>query len=143
MTRILADLPDEDIRWLDQLAAEQGKSRAAVLREAVAAYRPQAPNDWIEKGFGAWKDRDDLGDAVEWQRRERASWTRPWDPDYEEVRAEFPDLFDAEDDREHEIHKAWAAKHGRKLGDGWVGVEKLGSSLADKPVTSDEKRSKK
>jgi len=143
MTRILADLPDEDIRWLDQLAAEQGKSRAAVLREAVAAYRPQAPNDWIEKGFGAWKDRDDLGDAVEWQRRERASWTRPWDPDYEEVRAEFPDLFDAEDDREHEIHKAWAAKHGRKLGGGWVGVEKLGSSLADKPVTSDEKRSKK
>ena len=37
MTRILADLPDEDIKWLDQIAAEQGKSRAAVLREAVAA----------------------------------------------------------------------------------------------------------
>ena len=39
MTRILADLPDEDIKWLDELAAEQGKSRASVLREAVAAYR--------------------------------------------------------------------------------------------------------
>ena len=35
MTRILADLPDDDIKWLDQLAAEQGKSRAAVVREAV------------------------------------------------------------------------------------------------------------
>lgn len=104
MTRILADLPDDDIRWLDQLAAEQGKSRAAVLREAVAAYRPQGANDWIEQGFGAWKDRTDIGDAVEWQRRERASWTRPWDDDYEEVKAEFPDLFDEEDDRQRAIH---------------------------------------
>lgn len=104
MTRILADLPDDDIRRLDQLAAEQGKSRAAVLREAVAAYRPQGSNDWIEQGFGAWKDRTDIGDSVEWQRRERASWTRPWDDDYEEVKAEFPDLFDAEDDRQRAIH---------------------------------------
>lgn len=142
MTRILADLPDEDIKWLDQLAAEQGKSRAAVLREAVAAYRPQAPNDWIERGFGAWKDRDDIGDAVEWQRRERASWTRPWDRDYEEVRTEFPDLFDAEDDREHEIHKAWAAKHGRKLGDGRPAVDKLASSLAKKSTKSTGKPEK-
>lgn len=121
MTRILADLPDEDIRRLDRLAAEQGKSRAAVLREAVAAYHPSTSLDWLDAGFGAWKDRTDIGDAVEWQRRERASWTRPWDPDYEEVRAEFPDLFDADDDREHEIHKAWAAKHGLKLGEGYPG----------------------
>jgi Ribbon-helix-helix protein, copG family len=118
MARILADLPDEDIKWLDQLAAEQGKSRASVLREAVSAYRAEAPLDWLEEGFGAWKDLDDIGDSVEWQRRERASWTRPWDVDYPEVRAEFPDLFDEADDREHELHKAWLAKHGRSLGDG-------------------------
>ena len=48
--------------------------------------------------------RVDIGDAVEWQRRERASWTRPWDDDYEEVKAEFPDLFDAEDDRQRQIY---------------------------------------
>ena len=35
MTRILADLPDEDIKWLDQLAAEQGKARPAVLRMII------------------------------------------------------------------------------------------------------------
>lgn len=116
MTRILADLPDEDIRWLDQLAVEQGKSRAAVLRDAVTAYRPHAPDDWIEKGFGAWQSRDDIGDAVDWQRRERAASTRPWDADYEATRAEFPDLFDASDDREHEAHKAWLAEQGGKLG---------------------------
>ena len=117
MPRILADLPDEDIKWLDQLAAEQGKSRASVLREAVSAYRAEAPLDWLEEGFGAWKELD-IGDSVEWQRRERASWTRPWDADYPEVRAEFPDLFDEADYREHELHKAWLAKHGRSLGDG-------------------------
>lgn len=109
MTRILADLSDDDIKWLDARAAEQGKSRAAVLRDAVAAYRPKAPNDWIEKGFGAWKGRDDIGDAVDWQRRERAASTRPWDDDYEEVRAEFPDLFTDEDDRERERHLKWLA----------------------------------
>ena len=63
--------------------------------------------------------RTDIGDAVEWQRRERASWTRPWDSDYEEVRAEFPDLFDEQDDREHEIHKAWATEHGIELGEAY------------------------
>lgn len=104
MTRILADLPDAEIKRLERLAAEQGKSRASVLRDAVAAYRPEPPSDWIDRGFGAWKDRTDIGDAVEWQRRERASWTRPWDDDYEEVKAEFPDLFDAEDDRQRQIY---------------------------------------
>ena len=104
MTRILADLPDEDIKWLDQLAAEQGKSRASVLREAVVAYRAEAQStgtkDWLDQAFGVWKDRTDIGDSVEWQRRERASWTRPWDDDYEDVKAEFPDLFDEYDDGE-------------------------------------------
>jgi hypothetical protein len=107
MTRILADLPDEDIKWLDARAAEQGKSRASVLREAVSAYKGQpAPSgkDWLDIGFGAWKDRTDIGDAVEWQRRERASATRYWDDDYEEVKAEFPDLFDEEDDRQRQIY---------------------------------------
>ena len=60
--------------------------------------------DWLEAGFGAWKDRTDIGDSVEWQRRERAAWTRPWDDDYEEVKAESPDLFDAEDDRQRQIY---------------------------------------
>lgn len=108
MTRILADLPDDDIKWLDQLAAEQGKSRASMLREAVASYKAQSESpgnlDWIDQGFGLWKDRTDIGDSVEWQRRERASWTRPWDDDYEEVKAEFPDLFDEEDDRQRQIY---------------------------------------
>ena len=113
MPRILADLPEEEIKRLDRIAAEQGKSRAAVLREAVSAYRFE-PLNWIRQGAGAWKGRTDIGDAVEWQRRERAGSTRPWDDDYEEVKAEFPDLFDEQDDRERAHYlKLLAAKKKR------------------------------
>ena len=72
MTRILADLPDEDIKWLDAQAAEQGKSRAQLLREAVAAYRAEGSKDWISKGRGYWKDRQEIGDSVPYQRAIRA-----------------------------------------------------------------------
>ncbi|WEK46640.1 MAG: ribbon-helix-helix protein, CopG family [Candidatus Andeanibacterium colombiense] len=79
MSRILADLPDDDIKWLDARAAEQGKSRAAMLREAVSVYKAQSPSSgnksWIERGAGYWKDRDDIGDAVEYQRAIREDRT--------------------------------------------------------------------
>ena len=39
MTRILADLPDDDIKWLDVRASEQGTSRTSMLREVIAWYR--------------------------------------------------------------------------------------------------------
>jgi hypothetical protein len=81
MTRILADLPDEDIKWLDQRAAEQGKSRASVLREAVTAYKGSVPgggNDWIERYAGLWADRDDIPDGVEYQRAMRED-RRPYE----------------------------------------------------------------
>jgi hypothetical protein len=109
--RTIVDIPEEDIRWLDRRAAETGQSRTALVREAVILLIASSAGDEKERrlaalraGFGAWKDRTDIGDAVEWQRRERASWTRPWDDDYEDVKAEFPDLFDEEDDRQRRIY---------------------------------------
>ncbi|GAB5481211.1 MAG: hypothetical protein Pars92KO_09680 [Parasphingorhabdus sp.] len=105
MTRILADLSEEDVQWLDAQAAAQGTSRAQLLRDAVAAFRADASKQGIEKYFGMWRERREVGDPVAWQRRERASWTRPWDPDYWDVRKEFPDLFDADDDREAERYR--------------------------------------
>jgi hypothetical protein len=107
MPRILADLPDEEIKRLDRLAYEQGKSRAAVLREAVAAYTAQPRSDdlsWLDKGFGLWARHGISVDPHDYERRRRAEWTRPWDDDYEEVRAESPDLFDEEDDRQRQIY---------------------------------------
>ena len=76
MTRILADLPDEDIERLDALAAQTKRSRAAAIREAVKMYLSQnGNNDWIRRGAGYWKDREDIGDAVEYQRRMREDRT--------------------------------------------------------------------
>lgn len=107
MTRILADLPDEEIERLDRIAREQGKSRAAVLREAVAAYNAQpldSDTSWIDQGFGLWSRHGVAVDQRELDRQRRAEWTRYWDDDYEAVRAESPEMFDAEDDRQRQIH---------------------------------------
>lgn len=108
--RFLADIPDEDVKWLDQLAREQGKSRAAVLREAVSAYRPQTSKDWLERGFGAWARNGVSIDPHEYDRARRAEWTRPWDDDYDEVRAASPEYFTEEDDRERAHYLALTKK---------------------------------
>ena len=71
--RILADLPDEDIAWLDSYAAEQGKSRAAVIRDAVTAYRSKH-RDWLEQGFGLWTRYGQGADGAEYEAEIRKAW---------------------------------------------------------------------
>ena len=75
--RILTDIPDEDIEKLDALAAREKRSRAAAIRDAVKLYLVQnsGNNDWIARGAGYWKDRTDIGDAVEYQRAMREDRT--------------------------------------------------------------------
>ena len=70
MARILTDIPDEDIEKLDALAAKAKRSRAAAIRDAVKMYLVQNAdnNDWIERGYGYWAGRTDIGDGVEYQR---------------------------------------------------------------------------
>lgn len=69
--RFLADIPDADVEWLDALAAQQGVSRAELVRRAVAAYRADASGDAIDNAFGLWKAREDVGDGLKYQRRLR------------------------------------------------------------------------
>lgn len=71
--RILTDIPDEDVKKLDELAAREKRSRAAAIRDAVRLYLSHNDNrrDWIDRGYGYWKDRDDLGDGVDYQRTVR------------------------------------------------------------------------
>ena len=78
--RILTDIPAEDIQKLDALAAKSKRSRAAAIREAVKLYLAQNDNgkDWIMRGAGYWKNRDDIGDAVEYQRAMRED-RRPYE----------------------------------------------------------------
>jgi len=67
--RTLVDIPDEDIERLDALAAKGKRSRAAAIREAIKLYLIRNNGtDWIERGAGYWKDRDDIGDGVDYQR---------------------------------------------------------------------------
>lgn len=74
--RTLVDIPDEDIKALDVLAASGRRSRAAAIREAVKLYLVRAsPNDWVERGYGYWAGRTDIGDAVEYQRAMREDRT--------------------------------------------------------------------
>ena len=55
--RVLADLPDDDIAWLDDQAAQLGTSRAQLLRDAVAAYRDAARREGLDSFFGIWAER--------------------------------------------------------------------------------------
>jgi len=118
VTRILADLPEDDLKWLEQRAAELGKSRASVLREAVASYKAQSlsakDSDWLEMGVGLWARHGISIDQNEYDRQRRAEWTRPWDDDYEEVRAESPEYFTEEDDRERAHYLALTRKAAEK-----------------------------
>ena len=77
--RTLVDIPDDDICWLDHKAAQEGKSRAALVRDAVAQFRANESRKGIERYFGLWKTRDDIGDGLEYQRRLRGEWERDWD----------------------------------------------------------------
>ncbi|MBE1525737.1 hypothetical protein GGC65_000193 [Sphingopyxis sp. OAS728] len=69
--RFLADIPDDDIQWLDAQAAEQGVSRAELVRRAVTAYRAEVSGDAIDNAFGIFRTRDDIGDGLKYQRRLR------------------------------------------------------------------------
>lgn len=104
MGRFLVDVPADDVRKLDEIAKRDGKSRAAVLREAVSEYLDAGRKEGCEKYFGLWARHGIEIDPVEYERKRRAEWTRPWDDDYEEVRAESPDMFDDYDDRQRQIY---------------------------------------
>jgi len=78
--RILADLPEDDIKWLDDRAAELGKSRAALLREAVAAFRA-GERDWLEQGFGLWTRFGQGADGAAFESAVRTQWQRPHEPE--------------------------------------------------------------
>lgn len=86
MPRFLVDIPDDDLARIDRIAKEEGKSRAAVLREAVAEYIAQGSKDWLEAGFGLWAKYGFSEDGMDYQNRLREEWVREWDPEYDPAR---------------------------------------------------------
>ena len=80
MARILTDIPDPDIEKLDALARRQGKSRAAVLREAISNYLAICEKEGFEKYFGLWERHGSTVDGLEYERQLRGEW-----PDVAEI----------------------------------------------------------
>lgn len=67
--RTLIDIPDEKLATIDALARRHKRSRAAEVRDALDRHiQKHNGNDWIKRAAGYWKDRDDIGDGVEYQR---------------------------------------------------------------------------
>jgi len=74
MARFLVDIPEEDLARLDALARTEGKSRAAVLREAVADYIAAESKQGFEKYFGLWERHGSTVDGLEYERKLRGEW---------------------------------------------------------------------
>ena len=74
MARFLVDIPEEDVLRLDALAKAEGKSRAAVLREAVANYIASESRQGFEKYFGLWERHGSTVDGLEYEQKLRGEW---------------------------------------------------------------------
>jgi hypothetical protein len=74
MGRFLVDVPADDVRKLDEIAKREGKSRAAVLREAVTNYLEESRKEGFEKYFGLWERHGSTVDGLEYERQLREEW---------------------------------------------------------------------
>ena len=74
MARFLVDVPVDDVRKLDEIAKREGKSRAAVLREAVSNFLQESRKEGFEKYFGLWERHGSTVDGLEYEQQLRAEW---------------------------------------------------------------------
>ena len=69
--RTICEIPDDELKELEEFCRRQGISRAEGIRRAVREYLAQDESAF-DAAFGIWKDRCE--DGVEYQRRLRAEW---------------------------------------------------------------------
>jgi hypothetical protein len=70
--KTLVDIPENDIRQLEQLAGRRNTSRASVIREAIASYLTNQMRARGNGAFGAW--RKSKVDGLKHQRKLRSEW---------------------------------------------------------------------
>jgi len=68
----LIDLPDPQVRALAALCDKVNKSRASIVREAIAEYLAKYQRAPGEAAFGLWTA--DGPDGFDFQRDARAEW---------------------------------------------------------------------
>jgi metal-responsive CopG/Arc/MetJ family transcriptional regulator len=69
--RILVDIPDAELEALNAIGARERRSRASLIREAIAAYVAERHCETAE-AFGLWGKRKI--DGLEYQEKVRAEW---------------------------------------------------------------------
>ena len=72
MSRIVIDLPDEDLRLLDALKDAQKKPRAEIIRIAISGYLKNNRVSEMESAFGIWRLQN--GDGLKFQTALREEW---------------------------------------------------------------------
>ena len=71
--RTVIDIPDDQVATLDRLADEAGKSRAALIREALQnLISSRQPERSLDEFFGLWGPSEE--DGLAYQERMRAEW---------------------------------------------------------------------
>lgn len=74
--RTIVDIPDEQVKILNQLSKKKGVSRAKIIRQALTKYI--ADYSKTKKGFDAafaiWKNKN--LDSLSYQRELRDEWDR-------------------------------------------------------------------
>jgi Arc/MetJ-type ribon-helix-helix transcriptional regulator len=76
MVRTVVALDEDDKRWLDRRAQEEGVSMTELIRRAVRLLRGQTPEEYrsleelLQATSGIWKH----GDGLTHQERMRGEW---------------------------------------------------------------------
>jgi metal-responsive CopG/Arc/MetJ family transcriptional regulator len=70
--RTLVDIPDGQLKDLAQISKASGQSRAAVIRDAIAAYIAKHRTGRMDDAFGLWGHHKI--DGIEYQKKLRSEW---------------------------------------------------------------------
>ena len=75
MTRTIVTLEENDKRWLDKYSAENGRSTAETIRQAIKEFQKKMREgeykNVLEKVFGVLKHKED---SVKFVRKIREEW---------------------------------------------------------------------
>lgn len=70
--RTIIEVPDDVVASLDRMSSREKRSRAAIIREAIAEYLQRTSLPPAEAAFGLWKREPT--DGVRYQNDLRADW---------------------------------------------------------------------
>jgi predicted transcriptional regulator len=71
--RTVVDIDERHLRELDRLASHERRSRAAMVREAIAEYLDRRGPQVIDNAFGLWGERKT--DGLSHQEKARSEWS--------------------------------------------------------------------